>query len=95
MQSLDAQEIVLESPAAIAQLLREWVPSARRLRNGPPEAQIQPAEAAPRRGRHCACGTCRLCLDNARWERIFSEKFADPTYYGGVSVRHNSSLAGF
>jgi hypothetical protein len=32
-------------------------------------------------GMPCRCGHCRLCLDNARWERIYAEKFADPTYY--------------
>ena len=29
----------------------------------------------------CRCGQCRQCLDDARWERIFTEKFADPDYY--------------
>ena len=24
------------------------------------------------------CGTCARCLDNAKWDRIFNEKFADP-----------------
>jgi hypothetical protein len=43
---------------------------------------------------HCACGQCRWCLDNARWERIFNERFADPSYYGTRQPRHNSSLAG-
>jgi hypothetical protein len=42
---------------------------------------------------HCQCGLCMWCLDNARWNRIFDEKFADPTYYEGVVVRHNSTLA--
>jgi len=42
----------------------------------------------------CRCGKCQSCLDNARWERIFNEKFADPTYYGPLTVRHNSCLAG-
>jgi hypothetical protein len=31
--------------------------------------------------RRCHCGQCRGCLDNARWERIYNEKFADPNYY--------------
>ncbi len=47
-----------------------------------------------RRREYCACGTCKWCLDNARWERIFNEKFADPAYYARVTVRHGSSLAG-
>jgi len=45
--------------------------------------------------RHCECGHCRACLDNARWERIFQEKFADPSYYMQRSVRQGSSLYGF
>ena len=35
----------------------------------------------------CACGHCSRCLDNARWERIFAEKFADPDYYAPRSTR--------
>lgn len=53
--------------------------------------QIRPV---PGRSRRCQCGTCMRCLDNARWERIFTEKFADPTYYKSITVRHNSTLAG-
>jgi hypothetical protein len=47
-----------------------------------------PAQLTPKkntigrhRGRRCACGTCTTCIENARWERIFREKFADPDYY--------------
>ena len=29
----------------------------------------------------CHCGHCERCQDNAKWERIFEEKFADPDYY--------------
>jgi len=46
-----------------------------------------------RRRPYCQCGRCKWCLDNARWEQIFNEKFADPTYYGPLAVRHNSTLA--
>jgi len=46
-----------------------------------------------RQRRSCACGTCKWCLDNARWDRIFNEKFADPDYYGRLTVRQNSTLA--
>ncbi len=42
----------------------------------------------------CACGcTCRTCSDNARWERIFQEKFADPGYYSHPTTRNGSSLS--
>jgi hypothetical protein len=42
--------------------------------------------------RRCTCGTCKQCLENARWERIFNEKFGDPDYYAanhehGFAVR--------
>jgi|SRR5579862_1405226 len=68
----------------------------------PPAAQLvakaartaEPVSRVRRQHRRCQCGTCNWCLDNARWERIFNEKFADPTYYGPLKIRHNSSLAG-
>ncbi len=48
----------------------------------------------PRRvmGDRCKCGLCPKCRDNARWERIFQEKFADPNYYALRPVRQSSSL---
>lgn len=55
--------------------------------------EIERKSRVLRRG-HCQCGECKWCLDNARWERVFNEKFADPTYYSSAQVRHNSSLAG-
>ena len=30
----------------------------------------------------CACGLCERCLNRARWDRIYKEKFEDPDYYG-------------
>lgn len=49
--------------------------------------------SSPQGRQHCECGQCKRCLDNLRWSRIYDEKFADPTYYGGIVVRHNSTLA--
>ena len=46
--------------------------------------------AGNRRRMRCGCGQCRECLDNARWERIFAEKFADPDYYNRGLVRSSS-----
>ena len=40
----------------------------------------------------CRCQNCATCIDEARWERIFREKFADPTYYGRQSGRTSSPL---
>ena len=58
------------------------------------QAQGNPAPVCRRRGarhavrpasrdrrRRCRCGQCPQCLDNARWDRIFAEKFADPDCY--------------
>ena len=39
------------------------------------------ARPARRDRMRCSCGRCRQCQDDARWNRIFAEKFADPTYY--------------
>jgi hypothetical protein len=41
--------------------------------------------------RRCNCSVCATCLENARWERIFREKFADPEYYR-QPLRRGSSL---
>ncbi len=40
----------------------------------------------------CRCGTCAQCAENARWERIFQERFADPDYYSRRVIRSESSL---
>jgi hypothetical protein len=40
----------------------------------------------------CQCGQCHQCLEDARWERIFAKKFADPNYYTRHSVRCSSPL---
>jgi len=49
------------------------------------------------RGRRvrCKCGQCHQCLEGARWERIFAEKFADPNYYTSPVVRYSSPLLSF
>jgi hypothetical protein len=41
----------------------------------------------------CRCGVCRTCTEEARWEKVFREKFADPTYYGDRPPRFSSPLA--
>jgi hypothetical protein len=45
--------------------------------------------------RRCACGKCRACIDNARWESVFQQKFADPFYYSLRHPKQGSSLNGF
>lgn len=76
---------------------RAQTPSAEPRPTNPRPAQSPPGEPEQThqsRSRLCSCGTCGRCRDNDRWNRIFDEKFADPSYYGRVSIRHNSSLAG-
>jgi len=38
------------------------------------------------------CGKCWTCLDNAKWDRVYREKFADPDYYTSRLTRNGSSL---
>jgi hypothetical protein len=45
------------------------------------------------RPRRCTCGECVRCQDNAKWERVFEEKFADPDYYRQTRLRGGSSLS--
>ena len=52
-----------------------------------------PAQPARRERRvRCQCGQCHQCLEDARWERIFAEKFADPNYYTRRVIRCSSPL---
>jgi hypothetical protein len=71
--------------------------SQRRL-SGPrmPKAKASTYTDGPARSsrRNCDCGNCPICEDNQRWERIFREKFADPTYYLRT-VRRDSPLRGY
>jgi hypothetical protein len=97
MPIIESDEVLLESPAVLARLLGMHLatfsqpPGRRAVRLQAPTAPGRPRQ---HRSRACSCGSCGRCRDNARWNRIFDEKFADPSYYGSVPVRHNSSLAG-
>ena len=51
---------------------------------------ISPVGAAKR----CACGACKFCMENARWEQIFDKKFADPEYYSDRASRVWASRVG-
>ena len=55
--------------------------------------ETQDSRSRVRERQYCRCGHCKWCLDNARWDRIFNEKFRDPTYYDRLTVRHSSTLA--
>ena len=60
-------------------------------RNVAEAARDYQAPAAKRGFRRCTCKKCSACLDEARWERIFQEKFADPMYYS-KRMRRDSTL---
>jgi hypothetical protein len=106
-QALAAPAPVAErppSPASPPRVLREAGASPRfstdPKREMAPHSELRlsgraemPTPKVRKRGR-CNCGGCPQCLDNARWDRIFDEKFNDPTYYGALNVRHSSTLAG-
>ncbi len=66
------------SAEVIAALL---TPTPRRRRHQQPVFGIARPSTIGRRKPRCQCGECRECRENARWERIFTEKFADPNYY--------------
>lgn len=56
--------------------------------------ELNPKPVRPHKPSGCPLGcTCRMCSDNARWERIFQEKFADPYYYSSPVTRNGSSLS--
>ena len=77
----------LASPEAIHLLMmRAHSVPARGLRRG------SAAGGRSGRGRRCQCGECKRCLEEARWDRIFAEKFADPTYYSRPLVQVRSPL---
>jgi len=88
----DLSRVELADTAMIAQLM-DRAASVRPVRMHRPERR----SATPRRGRprRCTCGKCRICLDNARWEMVFQQKFADPNYYSLHPPRQCSSLNGF
>jgi hypothetical protein len=80
----------LTSPESIAAILNMGMPTA------PARASRALLDSRPpRKDRkvRCHCGLCKQCADNARWERIFREKFSDPNYYTWRGVQHVSPLA--
>jgi hypothetical protein len=42
--------------------------------------------------KRCRCGACPRCREEARWDRIFNERFADPNYYKARPAHFGSSL---
>jgi hypothetical protein len=56
--------------------------------------QSTEGRVATSRQRRCTCAVCPNCVDEARWERIFNERFATPDYYQARFLRNWSTLAG-
>jgi hypothetical protein len=81
----------LHRAAAQVPIQRIITPQASLPAHPAPEKYLKVLKTAGPR-RTCACGVCIRCLDDAKWERIFNEKFNDPSYYHTLFVRHNSSL---
>ena len=87
-QSVTSAQVELASPESI-EASQRTVPAAssRRCRTK------NSVNHAPKPTQRCRCGSCPVCLDSARWERIFQEKFADPDYYARREPRRGSSLS--
>jgi len=70
---------------------RKTAPTAPPRVNPAPPVRLTKAR---RMSGRCHCGQCRNCLENARWERIFQEKFANSDYYHHeIRVRYASPLS--
>jgi hypothetical protein len=75
---------------AIPEPRKAMVPAPPRM---DPVPQAQASKSRRASGR-CHCGQCRNCQENARWERIFQEKFANSDYYHhDIRVRYASPLS--
>jgi hypothetical protein len=100
-----AHEVVPDRRTALELLRRAaGAEPARRPGKGAEQAMTEkrtPRQSTPglaqiaRRQHPCRCGSCTACVDNARWERVFNEKFADADYYGGLRLSSRSPLAAF
>jgi hypothetical protein len=79
----------LEDPYSVAASIEDYVKKSRPIwRRRKDVVEFAPVG----KRRHCKCGTCERCLEDARWDRIFREKFADPDYYRSRALHHGSSL---
>ena len=84
LQNYSTQDIIdAIAASAVPASRRVWKRSSRR---------STPKLRNSRMGR-CKCGHCESCIDDARWERIFNEKFASPEYYGPRIQENWSTLA--
>jgi len=65
---------------------------ARKKRSELPPENIMMAQARCPKVKRCRCGACPRCQEEARWDRIFNERFADPNYYKDRPTHFGSSL---
>ena len=83
----------LADPRMIEELLQAHVRIARARSNQKKRALFAKFTSAPcPKVKRCHCGTCARCREDARWERIFNERFADPDYYKERPARFGSSM---
>jgi hypothetical protein len=87
----------LADPRTVAELFAEHAriqrgrPSGRR--PGQRQASTPRVNAPCPKVKRCHCGQCFRCQEEARWERIFNERFADPEYYKERPAPFGSSMA--
>jgi hypothetical protein len=58
-----------------------------------PGAQTRVTASPCPKVKRCHCGVCFRCQEDARWERIFNERFADPDYYSERPTPFGSTMA--
>ena len=102
---MEENEVICDRATALA-ILRtaiaaEHAPCSRQEERLPRAGKMKQKRSGPRRiqsnVRHswpCHCGLCHTCIEYARWERVFNEKFADAQYYVGLRLSNRSPLAG-
>lgn len=84
-------DMELSDPELLSSLLLEdQRPRRSSNHRGSPQGPKTMTRSSP--ARRCRCGTCPRCIDNARWDRIFRQKFADPNYYEPKPVAFGSTL---
>ena len=84
----------LADPRMLAELLdtHARISRGRPSRKKPPSPnRVSLAPPCPKVKR-CHCGVCPRCREEARWNRIFDERFADPDYYKERPTPFGSSL---
>src|SRR5262245_28380519 len=82
---------VTSAEEMIAALIGLYKPAVRRRQRTP--TVVPASQPAPRNRQRCRCGSCSECAEDARWERIFNEKFAWPEYYRSRDLENWSTLS--